>query len=219
MNQNASTKRCSTALADDRDESAASPSSDSDNPPEPRDPAACMEMNAPPCPPGEAVVEMTCAAEARRIDVPWIRDRLAATLAHINRPVQRLAVAIVGEEQMRTLNGAHRQVNDSTDVLAFENAAPDGAIDADIVVCVDVAAGRASERNIPIEQELLLYALHGVLHCAGFDDQTEEGFTAMHAEEDRILSAIGVGQTFARDPSGHDDDRPSKIVTGDHCID
>lgn len=219
MNQNTSTIRCSTASADDRDESAASSSSDAENPPERRDPAAYMEMNPPTCPPADAVVEVTCAAEACHINVPWIRDRLAATLAHINRPIQCLAVAIVGEEQMRTLNRAHRQVNKSTDVLAFANAALGGAIEADIVVCVDVAAVRASERNIPIEQELLLYALHGVLHCAGFDDQTEEGFTAMHAEEDRILSAIGVGRTFARDPSGHDDDRPSKIVTGDHCID
>ncbi len=156
MNQNASTIRCSTASANDRDESAADPSSDSDNPPERRDPAASMEMNAPPCPTAEAVVEMTCAAGARRIDVPWIRDRLAATLTHINRPIRRLAVAIVGEEQMRTLNGAHRQVNDSTDVLAFADGAPGGAIEADIVVCVDVADSRASERNIPIEQELLL---------------------------------------------------------------
>ncbi len=90
-------------------------------------------------------------------------------------------------------------------------------MEADIVVCADEAARRATEFDDsvagpvvhPVEQELLLYALHGVLHCAGFDDHTRQGFNAMHAEEDRILSAIGVGATFSRGASGHDDDSAS----------
>ena len=67
-----------------------------------------------------------------------------------------------------------------------------------------------SSREDSIEQELLLYALHGVLHCAGFDDRTNDDFEAMHVEEDRILTAIGVGPTFARDASGHDGRRKPK---------
>jgi ssRNA-specific RNase YbeY (16S rRNA maturation enzyme) len=50
--------------------------------------------------------------------------------------------------------------------------------------------------DISIEREVLLYALHGILHCAGFDDRTPQDFEAMHAEEDRILLAIDVGATF-----------------------
>ena len=92
------------------------------------------------------------------------------------------------------------------------------SIEADVVVCVDEAARRSAELGHSLERELLLYALHGVLHCAGFDDQTDEGFEAMHAEEDRILSVIGVGPTFDRGSSGHDDRRDSRLVTEDHTL-
>ena len=44
---------------------------------------------------------------------------------------------------------------------------------------------------------MLLYAVHGLLHCAGFDDHETAAFDRMHAEEDRILRAIGVGPIFA----------------------
>jgi ssRNA-specific RNase YbeY (16S rRNA maturation enzyme) len=45
---------------------------------------------------------------------------------------------------------------------------------------------------------LLLYTLHGVLHCIGFDDHEEADFEAMHGAEDAVLAAIGVGPVFHR---------------------
>jgi hypothetical protein len=42
----------------------------------------------------------------------------------------------------------------------------------------------------------LLYAIHGVLHLAGYDDRTRRGFVRMHQREDRILKRIGVGPVF-----------------------
>ena len=44
--------------------------------------------------------------------------------------------------------------------------------------------------------ELLLYALHGLLHAAGHDDQDDASYRRMHAEEDRILDAAGFGRIF-----------------------
>jgi probable rRNA maturation factor len=87
--------------------------------------------------------------------------------------------------------------DESTDVLTFPSAS-DGSIDVDIAVCADEARRQAADRGHDVTRELLLYALHGLLHCAGFDDRDEAGFNAMHAEEDRILDAIGVGMTFGR---------------------
>jgi rRNA maturation RNase YbeY len=147
------------------------------------------------------------------------RCSVIAALTHVARPVERVTVTIVGDEKMRALNETHRGVSDTTDVLSFERREDEDAIEADIVICADEAARRATEFAHPIERELLLYALHGVLHCAGFDDQTNEDFEAMHVEEDRILTAIGVGPTFARDSSGHDDRRAPKTVTEDPSVD
>jgi ssRNA-specific RNase YbeY (16S rRNA maturation enzyme) len=36
-----------------------------------------------------------------------------------------------------------------------------------------------------------------MLHCIGFDDHDEEAHLKMHEEEDRILTAIGVGPIWS----------------------
>jgi probable rRNA maturation factor len=205
MNASDTTSQNGEAWADDGDGS----SPDADNPP---------ERSAPP----PAEIEVRRAEgdlSGPSIDMTWLGDRLREAVGHVGRPVAQIAVTIVGDDKMRGLNDTHRGVADTTDVLAFDRGEAGGPIEADIVICVDEAARRITELGHRIEQELLLYALHGVLHCAGFDDHTNEDFEAMHAEEDRILSAIGVGPTFDRDSSGHDDRRTSGLVTGDHAVD
>ncbi len=183
---------CSTTASSDDDADA--PASDADNPPER---AARPRI--------ETELDVRVDVPGARPDASWLRDRLLESLAHIERPVRQLAVTIVGDERMRGLNREHRGGTDTTDVLSFEHSEPDEPVEADIVICADEAARRAAEMEHPVERELLLYALHGLLHCAGFDDHTDEGFIAMHAEEDRILTAIGVGATFSREASGHDE--------------
>jgi hypothetical protein len=53
-----------------------------------------------------------------------------------------------------------------------------------------------------VERELLLYALHGMLHLAGFDDRTARGFATMHRTEDDILTRLGVGPVFSAPGKG-----------------
>lgn len=153
---------------------------DADNPPEP----------------GSIAV---LTATARPIDLAWLRDALEAALGHVGRPIRALTIKIVDDDTMRGLHGRHRGEDATTDVLTFDCTEPGGPVEADIVVCADEAARQAAERDHAVERELLLYALHGVLHCAGFDDRTPGDFEAMHAEEDRILTAVGIGPTFGGD--------------------
>ncbi|MHC4414197.1 MAG: rRNA maturation RNase YbeY [Planctomycetota bacterium] len=217
MNASASTIRRSQTSADEADDPGSSSTSDADNPPE-RTPEPASGPNTAP-----ADVEVAWCAQidetARNVDVRWLRDRLLAALAEIPRPARHISVTLAGDERMRALSRRHLGVDDSTDVLTFELSSADEPLEADIVVSVDEAARRTAQLKHTIERELLLYALHGVLHCAGFDDATTAGFRAMHAEEDRILTVIDVGLTFARDQSGHDDDRRKRLVTEGHSID
>ena len=90
-----------------------------------------------------------------------------------------------------------------TDVLTFplETDATGHTISGEIVVCVPEARRRARENGIPLEREVLLYALHGMLHLIGYDDRTDAGFAKMHRMEDDILTKLGVGPVF-RAPTG-----------------
>ncbi len=110
-------------------------------------------------------------------------------------------LALVGDDEMSTLHERHKQIEGTTDVLTFDlRDDPQGPLDVDIVVCVDEAQRQADSHNIDLKRELLLYFLHGLLHCLGYDDHDDASFAAMHAREDEVLAAIGVGATFA--PAG-----------------
>ena len=202
MNAIAPTRHGSTASV----EGGPGSSSDADNPPEP------ITLRP----------EVRCAADVvaqwPALDLPWVADRLGQALREIDAP-PKVSVLIVTAAKIRSLNRMHRGVRETTDVLTFEVQAEGEPAEADIVVCADVAARQAAKRKHSIERELLLYATHGVLHCCGFEDETPRGCSAIHAEEDRILAAIGVGPTYARDLAGHDDDRAPGAVTEEHKLD
>jgi probable rRNA maturation factor len=57
-------------------------------------------------------------------------------------------------------------------------------VEGDIVVCLDEAARQAKKRNHPIRLEVLLYALHGMLHLLGYDDVSARQAARMHRRED-----------------------------------
>ena len=150
-------------------------------------------------PPERAAVDIEDARPAGSIDrlaTDWIAERLGRAIEAVHRPVTRVSVRLIDETQMKALH--LQSLGDAivTDVLSFDTSHNSTQIEADIAVCVDVAKRESSRRKHSNERELLLYALHGLLHCCGYDDQDEASYQAMHAEEDRILTAIGVGVTF-----------------------
>ncbi len=111
-------------------------------------------------------------------------------------------VRMVGDAEMAAAHLKFSNVPGTTDVLTFDLSggatARGGALDVDILACVDQARRQAAARGHSSERELLLYILHGALHCMGHDDHDEAAYQRMHAEEDRILTAIGIGPIFDR---------------------
>lgn len=111
-------------------------------------------------------------------------------------------VKVVGDAEMAEAHVRYSGVEGTTDVLTFDlsegASARGGPLDVDILVCADEARRQALEQGHEPVREMLLYVLHGVLHCLGHDDHTDDGFARMHAEEDRILAEIGVGATFMK---------------------
>ncbi|MCI0363156.1 MAG: rRNA maturation RNase YbeY [Phycisphaerales bacterium] len=162
------------------------------------------DLDEPPAPSitQERGVGIQCSPLVRRaLDLTWLSSRLEAGLQHISRitgrSVHRVAVLIVADSEIVELHRRHSGHDQTTDVLTFDlSGSGSGPIDADIAINVDEAARQSTQRGHSPQRELLLYALHGILHCAGFDDHDEAGYRSMHQAEDRILQAIGVGATF-----------------------
>ncbi|MBU0618538.1 MAG: rRNA maturation RNase YbeY [Planctomycetes bacterium] len=113
----------------------------------------------------------------------------------------RLSIVVVGATAMATLHRRFLGRPGPTDVLSFDldTDRRRGFIEGEVVVCADVARRRAARRSRSLQAaraELALYVVHGILHLAGYDDQTPAGFRRMHAREDELLSELGLGAVF-----------------------
>jgi probable rRNA maturation factor len=110
-----------------------------------------------------------------------------------------IRLRVVDDAVMADLHRRHSGIPGTTDVLTFDLRPMGlGPLDTDIVVCWDEAVRQASARGHSPQRELLLYGLHGILHCMGHDDHDELAYARMHAAEDAVLTAIGVGPVFAK---------------------
>ena len=123
----------------------------------------------------------------------------------------------MGDTKMAELHERFMGIAGPTDVLTFplDHDGRGRCVAGEVVVCVPEARRQAKERGIRAENEVLLYAIHGMLHLSGFDDRTEADYRTMHRTEDRILAELGVGATFhaggnAGDRSGPPRRRPRR---------
>jgi probable rRNA maturation factor len=157
--------------------------------------------------PGHALKLSISAAAGKRY-VSFLRQHIPA--AHkILRDQHRcritdLSLALVGDACMAALHHQFMNLPGPTDVLTFPLDL-DGrgrTLSGEVVVCVPEARRRARESHATVQNELLLYALHGLLHLCGFDDTTARAFRVMHQTEDRILTKLGIGPVFATASAG-----------------
>ena len=84
-----------------------------------------------------------------------------------------VTIAIVTDQRMRALNRQFRGVDASTDVLSFP-AAEAGNL-GDIAIARGVAGRQAKAAGHSRATELRVLALHGLLHLAGYDHETDDG--------------------------------------------
>ena len=117
----------------------------------------------------------------------------------LRSPLKEISLAIVPAKRMAALHKQFLNEPGPTDVLTFEleHDRRGRVIAGEIIICSTVAKARARSLGHPAAHELLLYAIHGLLHLSGFDDKNASAFATMHAKEDEILTRLGVGSVFS----------------------
>lgn len=133
----------------------------------------------------------------------WLEPHLhqAADLLGITQG--HLSIALLGDDAMSQAHEQFSSVAGPTDVLTFDLSEPGeagasaGVIEAELLLGVGEAQRQAQPREREARLELLLYAVHGLLHLLGEDDHTDEDYAQMHAREDALLCELGLGPLFA----------------------
>lgn len=105
-----------------------------------------------------------------------------------------LTILVSDDAQLRQLNHQFLGIDEPTDVLSF----PAGHIDpdtnttylGDIVLSYPRASEQAIAAGHPLEEELRLLAVHGVLHLLGYDHAEPEEQAVMWNAQDQILKRL-----------------------------
>lgn len=111
-----------------------------------------------------------------------------------------IRVKIVNDSMMSEAHERFSGISGTTDVLTFDlndqDSIQNKVLDTDLIVCYDEATRQADNRSHTTLHELLLYTIHGTLHCLGYDDHEDDDYARMHAREDELLTAAGIGPLF-----------------------
>jgi probable rRNA maturation factor len=94
---------------------------------------------------------------------------------------------LVDDGEIARLNKLFLKRKGPTDVIAFEG---DEELLGEIAISVDTARRQARERNIPLEHELMLLGIHGLLHLDGMDDANLRKWKEMKKAEFEAMAGI-----------------------------
>jgi probable rRNA maturation factor len=150
--------------------------------------------------------------DAVAIDVlRWVQLAQSVLTAERVATDAEVSLVFVDEQAMTDLNVRYLEGTGPTDVLAFpldEEAVPGGRFPdnggrgpgspdepsdppivlGDVLVCPAVARRQAEEQGHPVDNEIALLVVHGVLHLLGFDHAEEADAERMRARERDLLA-------------------------------
>jgi probable rRNA maturation factor len=122
--------------------------------------------------------------EQRRVPVPAAKVRRLAGQILGKR---NLSIAFVTNAAIRKINRQFLKHDFATDVISF----PLGTdLVGELVISAEFAVGEARKRKIPVEEELLRYVAHGILHLLGYDDHDPADRERMWKRQERELARV-----------------------------
>jgi len=101
-----------------------------------------------------------------------------------------IIISFVNEKTIKQLNKKHLFTNAPTDVLAFDISNPKDIKEmlGEVIISADEAVKNSKVFKTSVAHELNLYAVHGVLHIFGYDDQTLKQKALMQKTERKYVN-------------------------------
>jgi probable rRNA maturation factor len=107
-------------------------------------------------------------------------------------------VLLTSDAELKRLNRTFRGKNKPTDVLSFpadpiSGLPPEATHAGDLAISVDTAARQAAHFGHSLDLELRILLLHGLLHLAGHDHETDSGEMAALETQLRTILKLPTG--------------------------
>jgi probable rRNA maturation factor len=112
-----------------------------------------------------------------RINRAKLKGVLKYILKQERQPGGVFNFVFVDNREIRRINRQYLGRTNVTDVIAFplldRKGMPTDNIRGEVVISVAEALRQSRQRGIPLNKEIALYCIHGLLHLSGYDDLTK----------------------------------------------
>ncbi len=144
------------------------------------------------------IIEISNQQTIAKVDATLLRRGIRAALKDHGPAREKgaeVSVALVDDEEIARLHALYMNDPQPTDVITFPLTDADGEcrggqVIGEIVISVETARREAKRRRKSVASETLLYAVHGALHLAGYDDQAPEEARVMKEVQEEIVARI-----------------------------
>jgi probable rRNA maturation factor len=115
-------------------------------------------------------------------------------------PDEAVTVQLISDDAMARLNQTYRKKHGPTDVLSFpaKRARRPQSLEyvGDIAISPETARRNARRFSRSLNVEMRILILHGMIHLAGFDHETDHG--EMDRLEQRLRRRLGIASRASR---------------------
>ena len=139
-----------------------------------------------------------------RFSKDLLKRAVNAALVHQSASLDSdLTIVLTDDARLHELNRDYLGVDAPTDVLSFPASETDPETGAryvgDILISVPRAQAQADTGGYPLESEVQLLVVHGVLHLLGHDHAQAKEKARMWKAQAEILERLGLGQIQIRE--------------------
>jgi len=141
-------------------------------------------------------------------EFPFSKDLLeraaSATLEHETESLDsELTIVLTTDARLQELNWDYLGIDAPTDVLSFPASELDPETGAryigDILISIQRAESQATVAGHPLESEVQLLVVHGVLHLLGHDHAEATEKARMWKAQADVLERLGLGNIQIRE--------------------
>ena len=124
-------------------------------------------------------VMITDQQDAVKPDYAKLKKISAAIMTYLELPSNsELSILLCDDDFIQKLNNEHRHIDEATDVLSFPMSEPGISkkihVLGDVVISTETAIRQANNLKHHHMLEIISLLIHGIVHLAGYDHETDE---------------------------------------------
>ncbi len=145
-------------------------------------------------------LEVFSQTETSEEKIQWLEEKGSAAIplvllvpgteAPVLAELDMVEATLISDETITEVHAEFLYDPTPTDVITFHHG--------EILISEETASREASNYGMSVDEELLLYLIHGLLHLHGHTDLEEEERIVMHRHQEDVLSQVLGGHARNR---------------------